>query len=78
MELEKTIKESFAGIADQYVRRILESKTEKELHNKTNYTKLTKTKLSERFNEVKSIGEVIDRMTIKMRPHVDVPLQENK
>ncbi len=32
--------------------------------NKTNYTKLTKTKLRERFNTLKSIGEVINSMPI--------------
>ncbi len=32
--------------------------------NKTNYTKLNKTKLSERFNTVKSIGEIINSMPI--------------
>jgi hypothetical protein len=33
-------------------------------HNKTNKTKLTSTKLSERFNEVKSIGELMNGMSI--------------
>ena len=35
----------------------------KSAHNKTNYTKLIKTKLSEPFNGVKSIGEIINKMS---------------
>ncbi len=55
---------STCALSDTDLCTLRHQPVQKGAYNKTNYTKLTKTKLSERINGVRSTSEVIDKMVI--------------